>query len=106
MTDAQEQLQRLQMLDQTVQQLVAQKQQFQSQLYELESALKEISTAPQAFKILGPVMIAADKETLKKELEQKKELVELRIKTFEKQETQMREKLKQLQEDVLKSMKK
>ncbi|HSU72530.1 MAG TPA: prefoldin subunit beta [Candidatus Binatia bacterium] len=106
MTDAQEQLQRLQMLDQTVQQLVAQKQQFQSQLYELESALKEIMTAPQAYKIIGSVMVASNKEDLKKDLDQKKELVELRIKTFEKQETQMREKLKSLQEDVLKSMKK
>lgn len=99
-------LQRLQMLDQAVQQLVAQKQQFQSQLFEIESALKEISTTPQAYKIIGSIMVSANKETLKKELEQKKELVELRVKTAEKQELQMQEKLKQLQEDVVKKMKK
>jgi prefoldin beta subunit len=104
--NSQEHLQRLQMLDQGVQQLVAQKQQFQSQLYELESALKEIATAPQAYKIIGSVMVASNKEDLKKDLDSKKELVELRVKTLEKQETQMREKLKQLQDEVLKSMKK
>jgi prefoldin beta subunit len=102
----QEQLQRLQLLDQNVQQLVAQKQQFQTQLYELESALKEIAHAPQAYKIIGNIMVASDKDTLKKELEQKKELVELRVKTFEKQEAQLREKLKILQDEVMKQMKK
>lgn len=105
-TEAKEQLQRLQMLDQNVQQLAMQKQQFQTQLFELENALREIETSPQAYKIIGNIMVATDKSALKKDLESKKELVDLRIKAFEKQEKQLRDKVKQLQEDVLKNMKK
>ena len=41
------------------------------------------------------------KETLTKELASKKELLELRIQTLEKQENQLKEKVKKLQGDVL-----
>ncbi len=95
-------LQRLQMLDHQAQQLALQRQQFQGQLFELENALKELASAPMAYKIIGNIMVASDKETLKKDLESKKELVELRIKSFEKQEHQLREKVKDLQASIKK----
>ena len=104
--DSKEQLQRLHILDQNVQQMVLQKQQFQAQLFEIDNALKEIASAPQAFKIIGNIMVAAEKSTLSGELKNKKELVELRVKSIEKQEVQLREKVRQLQEDVLKNVKK
>ena len=46
-------------------------------------------------------MISIEKETLTKELASKKELLELRIQTLEKQENQLKEKVKKLQGDVL-----
>ncbi len=103
--DAQESIQRLQMMEQNMQSLNMQKQQFQAQLFELESALKEVFTAPAVFKIVGGIMIGTDKSVLQQEMQGKKELVELRLQTLEKQETQLKDKAKRLQEEVLASVK-
>lgn len=97
-----DELQRLQMLDHNVQQLIAQKQQFQSQLFEVENALKELESSPTAYKIIGNIMVSVPKEALKKELGDKRELLDLRVKSIEKQEKQLKDKVKQLQQDVLK----
>lgn len=103
--DAQESISRLQVLEQNVQQLSMQKQQFSSQLFEIEGALKEVESSNVAYKIVGGVMFGVKKDVLKSDLESKKELLELRIKTLEKQELQLREKFKKLQEEVLAKVK-
>ena len=103
--EAQERIQRLQMMEQNMQSLNMQKQQFQAQLFEIEGALKELESAPVAYKIVGGIMIGTDKVALQKELQSKKELFELRVQTFEKQEKQLKEKAKKLQEEVLASVK-
>ena len=103
--EAQENVQRLQMMEQNLQALGMQKQQFQAQLFEIEGALKEIATSPAAYKIVGGIMISTDKDTLQKELQGKKELLELRLQTIEKQEKQVKDKAKKLQEEVLASVK-
>ncbi len=103
--EAQESVQRLQMMEQNLQTLNMQRQQFQAQLFEVEGALKEVTTAPVAFKIVGGIMIGTDKESLQKELQGKKELLELRVQTLEKQEKQVKDKAKKLQEEVLASVK-
>ena len=99
--EAKENVQRLQALEQNLQAISAQKQQFQAQLYEIEGALREVETTPQAYKIVGGIMIATSKETLAKELGEKKELLNLRIQTLEKQESQLKEKAKGLREAVV-----
>lgn len=104
--NAQESIARLQILEQNMQALLMQKQQFQSQVLEIESALKELETSKIAYKIVGNIMVGAEKPELEKDLKQKKEFADLRIKNIEKQEKQFRDKTKQLQEEVLKSMKK
>ncbi len=104
--DTQEKIQRLQLIEQNLQNFLAQKQQFQSQLFELENALKELETTSQAYKIIGNIMIASNKEDLKKDLGQKKEITELRISSIEKQEKQLKDKAKKIQEEVMGSMKK
>jgi len=98
--DSGESLQRLQLLEQNLQQIAAQRQQFSSQLFEVEGALKEIESSEVAYKIVGGVMFGVKKSELKSDLEGKKELIELRVKTLEKQEQQLREKFKKLQEDL------
>jgi prefoldin beta subunit len=100
MKDASENLQRLQVLDQNLQQVAMQRQQFSSQLFEVEGALKELESSEVAYKIVGGVMFGVKKAELKSDLESKKELIELRVKTLEKQEQQLREKFKKLQEDL------
>ncbi|MAE42983.1 prefoldin subunit beta [Candidatus Woesearchaeota archaeon] len=95
----------LQMMEQSMQNLSMQKQQFQLQQVEIESALKELENVNEAYKIVGNIMVLSKKDELKKDLDSKKEVIELRVKNLEKQETQMRNKASKLQEEVLKEMK-
>ncbi len=97
-------LQQLQLLQQNFQNLTAQKQQLQSQLVEVESALSELKRADKAYRIVGKLMLAADKAVLQKELQEKKELAELRLKHVEKQEGQLQKKIEETQEKMVKEM--
>ena len=96
----------LQMFEQSLQNFLGQKQQFQVQLVEVESALNELSNTDKAYKIVGNIMVETDKNELKSDLQSKKEMLELRIKTMEKQETQVRERASKLQSEILKKIKK
>ncbi|MBI2659094.1 prefoldin subunit beta [Candidatus Woesearchaeota archaeon] len=96
----------LQMFEQSLQSFLGQRQQFQVQLVETESALNEIENTEKAYKIIGNIMVETDKNELKTELQSKKEMLELRIKTMEKQESQVREKASKLQSEILTKIKK
>ena len=96
----------LQMFEQSLQSFLGQKQQFQMQLVEVESALSELETTSKSYKIVGNIMVEADKSELKSDLQSKREMLELRIKTIERQELQVREKASKLQSEILKKMKK
>ena len=100
-----EKIQQLQLIEQGMQNFLAQKQQFQAQLAEIESALKELEKSKDAYKIVGNIMVSADKEELLKDLKSKKEIIDLRIKTLEKQEKQMKEKASAMQSQVLEKLK-
>lgn len=104
--ETQESISKLQLVEQNVQTLLMQKQQFQAQLFELESALKEIEKTDEAFKIIGNVMIKADKTAMKAELNSKKEIIDLRLKNIDKQDKQLREKAESLQKEVMGKLKK
>ena len=103
--ETEQEIAQLQLYEQGLQNILMQKQQFQSQSLEIDSALKELETTKEAYKIVGNIMVASKKEDLKKDLESKKETSNLRIKTLEKQENQIREKAKKLQEEVSKKIK-
>ena len=96
----------LQMFEQSLQSFLGQKQQFQVQLVEVESALGELENTDKAYKIVGNIMVESDKNELKADLQSKREMLELRIKTMEKQESQVREKASKLQSEILKKIKK
>ena len=96
----------LQMFEQSLQSFLGQKQQFQVQLVEIESALGELDNTDKAYKIVGNIMVETDKTELKADLQSKREMLELRIKTMEKQENQVREKASNLQSEILKKIKK
>lgn len=102
--DLQEKINKLSMMEQSLQQMIAQKQQFQAQLLEVDSALEELEKSDKAYRIIGNVMVSSDKDVLLKDLEQKKETAELRIKNLEKQEKSIRDKTSELQSEVMKSM--
>jgi prefoldin beta subunit len=104
-SETEEKIGRMQILEQNIQNLLMQKHQFQSQIVEIRSALEELESSETSYKIIGNIMVAAKKEDLKKDLESKKEMVELRIKSIEKQEEELKEKTKKLQGEVLDEMK-
>lgn len=99
-------LTQLQLLQQNLQNVLLQKQQFQRQLGEIDSALKELEDSPAAYQIIGNIMVARGKEELGKELGQKKELLDLRMRNLVRQEQTLKQKMEETQEKVLKEMKK
>lgn len=103
--DTEQKIKQLQLIEQNLQNFIAQKQQFQLQLIEVESALSELGTTKKAYKIIGNIMVDSDIEELKKDLDKKKEMLDIRLKSFEKQENQMKDKASKLQAEVLKEMK-
>jgi prefoldin beta subunit len=103
---AEAKISQLQMFEQGLQSFLQQKQQFQSQMLEIESSLEELKDSKEAYKIVGNIMVKTDKDELQKDLGSKKEMLEIRIKAIEKQETQLKEKATKLQEEVLQQMRK
>ena len=103
--ETQEKVQQLQLYEQNLQQFLVQRQQLHAQVMEMESALGELEKVPTAYKIVGNVMVSTKSEEIRKELQQKKEVVELRIRSLEKQENSIRERTKKLQEEVLGELK-
>jgi len=103
--ETEEKIGRMQMIEQNMQNFLLQKQQLQSQLVEANSALEELETAETAYKIIGNVMVLSKKDELKKDLESKKEMIDLKIKAIEKQESELKEKAQKLQKEVLSEMK-
>jgi prefoldin beta subunit len=103
--ETEEKIGKMQLLEQNMQNFLMQKQQFQSQLIELNSALEELEKAETSYKIIGNIMVLSKKDDLKKDIESKKEMVELRISSIEKQEEDLKGKAKKLQQEVLSEMK-
>jgi prefoldin beta subunit len=99
-------LEEMQMLEQQMNNLLMQKQSFQIEFTETQAALKEVeSSSDEVYKIVGQLMIKTDKEKMKEELSNKEKILDLRIKSLEKQEGSFMEKLTELREKVMKTMK-
>ncbi len=107
MTDqeTEKKIEQLQLLEQNLQAFLAQKQQFQTQEIEIDSALGEIKDKKDAYKIVGNIMVNVDAKQLSEELTQKKENLNIRIKSVEKQEEKIRGRVKSIQAEVLKKIK-
>ncbi len=99
-------IQEMQILEQRLQNSILQKQAFQMELAETNAALKEIeNSGDEVFKVIGQLMIKSEKSKIREELNNKQKILELRIKTFDKQENLINEKLNKLREEITNSMK-
>ena len=99
---SEQKIQEMQIIEQNLQNVLLQKQAFHMELSETESALKEVlGSGDEVFKIVGHLMIKTDKSRVKEELENKEKLLNLRLKTLEKQESTLAEKLEQIRNDVI-----
>jgi len=100
--DVQEKLQEMQILEQGMQNISMQKRAFQGEFNETETALKEVNkTKENVFKIVGQIMLKSEKEEVVKELEEKKKLLELRLKTLEDQEKQFTKNLEKTRQEIV-----
>lgn len=105
--DTQEKLAELQLIQQRLGLFTAQKQQLQLQLIETDGALAELEKAkPPVYRLIGDLLVEKPVADLKKELSEKKDELELRIKTVDKQEAKSRERVQELQKEITAAMKK
>ena len=105
MSDLNQKINDLSVMEQSVQHLLSQKKNFQSELLEVESALKELS-GDDSFKIIGNFMFKKSADSLRAELEERKGLLSARIKSFEKQESELESRFKDLQSEVMSELSK
>lgn len=94
----------LQLLQQNLQNILLQKQQVESSLIELNSASAELQQTDKAYRIVGKIMIASPKEALLVEINQKKEIAELRLKNVIQQEENIKNNLELLQKEAVREL--
>jgi prefoldin beta subunit len=98
-----EQISRLQQLQQNLQAIMMQKQQIELEIVETERALEElnkITTSDSIYKAAGPLLIKSEKDTIEKELSEKKELANTRVMVLGKQESRVKENLKEVENKI------
>jgi len=99
----QEQLVRLQQLQQTLQTVATQKQQVELELSETDKALAELDKSTDdtpVYKSVGSILVKSNRQTLLTELKERKELLNTRVTVLGKQEERTRERLKEVQEKL------
>jgi prefoldin beta subunit len=87
---------------QQLQNILIQKESLKLRVLEVEKALEELNKTKQktAYKITGKIMVNKPVEELKKELKEAKEDGEVRIKSLEKSEERINNKLRELQKKL------
>lgn len=97
--ETQQMLIELQTFQQQMQTIIMQKESLNIQNTEIARALEELkkSTTEDVYKAVGPILIKSTKKDLDKELTEKKEIIDLRLKSLQKQEDRIKEKLKEVQ---------
>ena len=98
-----EQISRLQQLQQNLQAIMMQKQQIELEIVETDRALEELgktTTDDSIYKAAGPLLIKSEKGTIEKELSEKKELANTRVMVLGKQESRVKENLKEVENKI------
>ena len=101
------QIQEMQMIEQTLQNILLQKQVFNMELQEIESSLKELEKNNEdVYKIIGQLMIKKQASEVKEELKNKEKIINLRLNNLEKQEEGLMEKSEKIRKEILGKKKK
>jgi len=96
-------LEEFEVLRQTYLALIYQKQKIEEELLEVENAIKELENMKddeKVFIMIGNVLIRKDKKSVIEELKEKRDILNIRIKSLDKQEVQLRERLTNLQNEI------
>ena len=104
----QEQIMKLQQSQQNLQSIVTQKQHLEIEKAETEKALdelKKVADGDAVYKQAGTVLIKSTKQELIDELEEKQEMAKTRLVVLEKQETRVKDSLKEQEAKITEMMK-
>jgi prefoldin beta subunit len=104
----QEQIMKLQQSQQNLQSIMSQKQHLEMEKAETEKALEELKKVAEndtVFKHAGTVLIKSTKKELIDELEERQEMAKTRVTVLEKQETRVKESLKEQESKITEMMK-
>lgn len=96
----QERLLRLQQLQQTLQSILVQKQNVELELTEIEQATNELQKLAEdatIYKAVGSLLVKSEKAKITSDLNDRKELLNVRVSVLGKQEERLRGQLKDLQ---------
>ena len=99
MKELEEVMSQLQAQNQQLQGIMSQKQSYMMQIHEVEKALEHLAVAKgrKVYRAVGPVIIEASADEVRKELEENREDMDLRMKTLETQEEKTKKKMKETQ---------
>jgi prefoldin beta subunit len=104
----QNKLAQFQHMQQQIQVISSQKFQLEAQLRDTERAMAELEKTSKdtpIYKSVGSLMVRAeDKESVEKELSEKKETIDIRIKALDRQEKSLIEKYQALQQELSKAI--
>ena len=103
-----EQLARFEQLQQNFQAVLAQKQQVDADLSEADKALealKNVADGEQIYKYAGSLLIKVSKEVISKELDEKKEISTTRQLVLAKQESRLKDSIRELQAKIDEALK-
>ncbi len=101
--EVQQELVKLQQLQAQLSQVLTEKELLRQELRDIErtlSVLKDLPQDAELYRSTGHILVRVSKDDVEKELNERKELVELRLKTLEKQESMLRQQLSQVQSKV------
>jgi len=104
--ETQSQIQELQMLEQSFQQLLMQKNAFSMESNETDYIIKEVEkTESELSRIIGgQVVVKTTKEEILKEMNNKKRLLNTRMKSINEQEQEFSKKIEEIREEVMKKI--
>lgn len=100
----QNQINQFRQLQQQLQVVTSQRVQLETRLKEVEVTLEELDKADDKapiYKSIGSLLIRAkDREEVRKELEEQRETLSIRVKTLEKQEKSLAERYERMQQQI------
>lgn len=98
--EVQQHVVRYQQVQAQLNQLIAEKSVLEQELREINRALEVLKSVPgdaEIYRATGHLLVKINKESAEKELNERKELIELRIKTLTRQEALLRQQLSEIQ---------
>ena len=100
--EAEQLLGQAQIYQQQIQNIMAQKSAMSMELSDIKKALEEIEKTSEkhVYKLSGPLLIKTDTKDVKKELTEREEIISMRVKTYEKQEEKLKEKIEGLRSKI------